>query len=303
MDYNKDFSIIIPHRNSLRYLPQLFSTIPQSDKIEVILVDNSLDPIKKEDVKIAREYTLLYSEPKRGAGGARNVGVEKAHGKWLVFVDADDYLVDDAFDTFYRYFESDAEVVYFGMVGIYLDTKEFSDRGEFYTNLVKNYLGGRISENKLRVSFSSPCSKIVKHDLIRRYQIRFDECVASNDVFFSLLVGYYAKRVEAYDKIVYIATVSKGSLTKRKDYFVMRARFEVSLRRNKFLREHDLRQYQSSVMYYVHELLRIHLKYIFEILILLVRYRQNPFIGFCRWKNSFFQVLRRDKKDKKYITS
>ena len=43
-----DFSVIIPHRNSKETLPRLFETIPASPNIEIIVVDNSDVPLKKE---------------------------------------------------------------------------------------------------------------------------------------------------------------------------------------------------------------------------------------------------------------
>ena len=218
MEYSKIFSIIIPHRNSVQYLPKLFSSIPISDKIEIIIVDNSQIPSTNENIGINREYTLLYSEPSRGAGGARNVGIENAKGKWFVFADADDYFTDDAFDIFSQYIDSTSDIIYFGATGIYVDTGEYSDRGERYTKLVRDYINGRISENCIKTHFSTPWSKMVKADLVNENNIRYDEVVAANDAYFSTLTGYYAKKITAIDKITYVATVSKGSLTKRKDY-------------------------------------------------------------------------------------
>jgi glycosyltransferase involved in cell wall biosynthesis len=122
-----DFTVIIPHRDTLHFLPKLFHSLPESDRIEILLIDNSFAPITREDVDTDKKFKLLYSSPERGAGGARNEGLEHAHGKWLIFVDADDYLPEDAFEIFYNNFNSDAEVIYYGMDGIYADTGERSD--------------------------------------------------------------------------------------------------------------------------------------------------------------------------------
>ena len=112
-----DFSVIIPQKNSIDTLPRLFDTIPERDNIEIIVADNSETPITKEDIGIDREYTLCWSSPKRYAGGARNEGMKYAHGKWLVFADADDIFKNYAFETFESKKNSEAEVVYFGMDG------------------------------------------------------------------------------------------------------------------------------------------------------------------------------------------
>jgi len=302
VNYSFDFSIIIPHRNSLHFLPKLFSTLPKSDKIEILLIDNSDVPIKKADLETDRVFELLYSSPERGAGGARNEGIDHAQGKWLIFVDADDFLPDDALETFYKYVNSDAEVIYFGMDGIYADTGERSDRGDGYTQLVKDYLSGRKSEMDLRLGFASPCSKMVRRELVDRNQIRFDEVVASNDVYFSLLTGYYAKKIDAVDKITYIATVSRGSLTKRLDLLVIQSRFEVNLRRNRFLKEHNLSQYQASVMFFLFNARHYGYKSVITFLKMLVQYKQNPFIGANRWFKTYLSYRNKSKKDSKYFT-
>ena len=81
------FSIIIPHRNSVNTLPRLFNSIPDRDDLEIIVVDNSPVPLKREQITTTRTFNLYYSEPNRGAGGARNVGIEQAKGKWFIFAD------------------------------------------------------------------------------------------------------------------------------------------------------------------------------------------------------------------------
>lgn len=297
-----DFSIIIPHRDSLHFLPKLFHSLPESDRIEILLIDNSFIPIKREDVDTDKNFELLYSSPERGAGGARNEGLEHAHGKWLIFIDADDYLPDNTFEIFYNHFNSDAELIYFGMNGIYVDTGGYSERGDQYTKLVRGYLSGKISEMEIRLGFASPCSKMVRRELIDRHHIRFDEVVASNDVYFSLLTGFYAKKIDAVDKITYIATVSRGSLTKRRDLKVLQSRFEVNLRRNKFLKEHNLSQYQGSVMFFLYHARYYGFKRFLTFVKLLVHYRQNPFIGIKRWFKTYLSYINKSKKDNKYFT-
>lgn len=303
MEYFKyDFSIIIPHRNSLHFLSKLFHTLPKSGKIQIILIDNSDIPIKKEDVDTDRNFKLLYSSPERGAGGARNLGIEHSKGKWLIFADADDYFPDDAFETFYSKFYSDAELIFFGMGGIYSDTGKSSDRGDRYTTIVRNFLSGTISEFEIRLNFSTPCSKMVSNQLVKRHNLRYDEVLASNDVFFSLLTGFYAKKIEAIDKITYIATVSRGSLTKRRDYEVIKSRFIVNLRRNKFLKEHNLAQYQSSIMYHLYNSTKFGLSKTLKFIKLLLEYKQSPLIGASRWLKTFNLYKKESKRDKKYIT-
>lgn len=301
MSYNKDFSIIIPHRNSVQFLPKLFSSIPISEKIEIIIVDNSPTRVTKADIAVDRDYVLLYSDPKRGAGGARNVGIESAQGKWLLFLDADDYYADEAFDVFYTKLNTTAEIVYTGMGGVYLDTGEPSDRGDSYAKLVRDYLEGERSELDLRLGFASPCCKMVSHDLIKRHNIRYDEIRAGNDIYFSMVSGYYAQRVEAIDFISYIATVSRGTLTRRRDYEVIKARLYSKLHCNQFLKSIGCSNRQHSVMFALYESRRFGIIAFFEFVGMIIRFKQNPFINCSRW----FKTLRinkvKEKQESKYI--
>ena len=296
-----EFSIIIPHYNSVDLLPKLLSTIPSSNEIEILVIDNSPVKISKESVKSDKNFKLLYSDPSRGAGGARNVGIEQACGKWLIFADADDYFTEEAFSVFNSFKDSEADLIYTCMGGIYLDTGEPSDRGDYFTNTVRGYLSGDIPETDLRLKLPSPCCKMVKHDLIQKYSLRYDEVVASNDMFFSMLCGYYAKTIAASDRITYIATVVKGSLTRRRDYPVISSRFRVYLRYNQFLKSHGYGEYQRSVLYFALTLCKFGFSSTIETIKLLIKYHQNPLIGCKNWISTMKRKKIRDQKEKAYI--
>lgn len=298
--YDKDFSVIIPHRNSVQHIPKLLSTIPDSDRIEIIIVDNSLQPITKADIGVDRNYHLLYSSPNRGAGGARNVGIDNANGKWLLFLDADDYLTEEAFDVFYSKYDTDADIVYSCMTGIYLDTGKYADRVEKYAKLVTDYINNDICENDLKYRFLPPWGKMINHDLVKEHHIKFDEIIASNDIQFSLLCGYYATKIDAIDKITFIITVSKGSLTQRRDYDVIFSRFCAYLKFNRFLKQHNLSNYQMSVTYFLISSYRFGCRKLLLFSKKMIEYRQNPFIGYRNWGSTFLSLLFR--KEKKYKT-
>ena len=297
-----DFSVIIPHRNSKETLPRLFKTIPDNPQVEIILVDNSDVPLTKEDVGVQRNYSLLWVDPKRFAGGARNVGVENAQGKWLIFADADDYFTQNAFEDFYKFIDSNADVVYFGMDGIFIETGERSDRGDKFTQLVKKYLTGQCDEKALRTGFSSPCSKMVRNELVKEHHIRFDEVPANNDDFFALLAGYYAKSVTAYDSLVYVYVATAGSIMHKRDAKTMLVRLEVILRCNKFKKEHGLRDYQGSIAYFFSQATHYDMKSFLRFVSLLFKYRQNPFIGCKNWFRTFKRVRVQDKEEQSYLT-
>lgn len=87
------FSIIIPHKDIPDLLMRCLRSIPVSEDIQVIVVDdNSADADTYLDKcpELSRPYLEFVRTTKgKGAGYARNVGLDHAKGKWLLFADAE----------------------------------------------------------------------------------------------------------------------------------------------------------------------------------------------------------------------
>ena len=78
-----EISVIIPHRNSTSTLSRLLDSIPYDDDVEVIVVDNSVIKVCRDDICSKRKYTLIYSDPNKGAGCARNLS-HRVNGSFLL---------------------------------------------------------------------------------------------------------------------------------------------------------------------------------------------------------------------------
>ena len=302
MVYKKDLSIIIPvWRGAACYLPKLINSIPDNDGIEIIIVDNSKDALKREEISSERDFIFLHSEPDRHAGGSRNVGIDVAKGKWILFADADDYFTNDAFGIFLSHVDSDADIIFTKPEGIYEDTGERSKRGDMYIDLVHGYCLGKKSEEELRLGFGTPWCKMISHELIQRENIRFDEIRASNDIYFSLVCGYYAKKIEADDRTTYMVTVNHGSLTQRRDYEVIKARLQGKLHCNQFLKSHHLGHRQRSVMFAFVEARRFGVKAIVEMIWMMLKARQTPFVGWRNWIMTAKKTRVDNRENSRYI--
>lgn len=71
-----------------------------------------LDEMAQTDHRIK----VIHLEKNGGLGNARNIGMEKATGKYMCFIDSDDYIKDDYMKTLYDLAEyTDSEEIYFGM--------------------------------------------------------------------------------------------------------------------------------------------------------------------------------------------
>ena len=103
-----DYSIIIPHKNTPELLNRLLNTIPEDDCIQVVVVDDNSNPsLKPLSFRKNVEVILLDANQSKGAGKARNVGIERAVGKWLLFADSDDFFVENFLFTLNRYKDSE----------------------------------------------------------------------------------------------------------------------------------------------------------------------------------------------------
>lgn len=296
-----DFSIIIPHKDSLDCLPRLLNSIPSSSSIEIIIVDNSSKPISKEDINVDKEYKLLYSDPKRFAGGARNVGLGVASGKWLIFADADDFFTELAFDVFYDLFESDFDLIYFKSASVYDDTLTPSDRNLQFNKIIDRYISGVANEYETKFCFVVPWAKMIRKTIVDKYNLRFDEVVAANDVMFSVFLGFYSKKFMVDTHEVYVVTTRQGSLTNRQNLQVIQSRYNVALRRNHFLKRHGLGQYQVSVMIYIYMSFQYGFITFCSFLWQAIKWHQNIFIGCRNWLNSYKLIKRNNIKNVRYI--
>lgn len=298
---NPIISVIIPQKNSLDTLGRLLGSIPDDERIEVIIVDNSENAITKAQIDSKREYHLLHSSPDRFAGGARNVGLEAARGEWLVFSDADDFFTSNAFDVFFHYVVSDYDLVYFKVTSVYDDTLELSNRDEMWNGIIDGYMNGTIDETQAKIDYVVPWGKMVRKRLVDEKHIMFDEVVASNDVMFSTKVGFSAKTFTVSNEIVYTVTTRKGSLANRRDLRALESRYKVRMRRNIFLKEQGLSDMQVSVMSFLYDSLKFGIKPFFRFIGLAIKNRQNIFIGYRNWAKTAQFVRKDDKEKKKYL--
>lgn len=232
-----NYSIIIPHKNIPVLLKRCMASIPRRNDIQIIVVDDNSDPQivdfssfpGLEDPFVE----VVFTKEGLGAGYARNVGLDKVEGKWLLFIDADDYFYDGMSQSIDSFVESDADVIYFDYDSVYSDTLEPSP---VRMPWVKEYIQEKDVDH-LRFSTNVPWAKMISSQLVKEHSIYFDETRASNDVMFSTYVGYYAKSVEVCSDIIYCVTERRDSLWFGMRFESLRDRLIVSCRYNRFMRK------------------------------------------------------------------
>ena len=246
----------------------------------MIVVDNSLKPIDKNLFHDRKNTMVLFSENNRGAGGARNMGLNFARGEWLLFLDADDFFVDNAFDCFDKYVNSDYEIIYFKATSIFSNTRELADRHYPYCMMVDDFII-RNNDYSLRVNHCVPWCKMIRRDFVSLNKILFDEVPASNDVMFALNLGLKANKISADNGVVYCVTVTKGSITNTESLENIKSIFDVIIRKNTMLKQYGYKP-SSSVMYQIYRASKFGLIPCIKLIFIAFK-TGNLFVGWYRW--------------------
>lgn len=235
------YSIIIPHYHIPDLLMRCLKTIPVREDVQVIVVDDNspdADTYTERYPELSRPFLTFIRTPKRGgAGYARNIGMEHAQGKWLIFADADDYFVEK-FDTILNEFSDNPEdIIYFKTVSVFsTDIRRLSDRIAWLDAIFDRYFI-TFQDGELRCNHCVPWGKILKMSLVQKHQLLFDEVMYSNDVYFAVRAGCLASSIKVVNQPFYVLTERTGSLAsqfgqKPKE---LQTRAEVSFRTQKFI--------------------------------------------------------------------
>lgn len=214
--------MIIPIYNTASYLKECIdSVLNQSFKdIEVICVndgsnDASLDILNSYKSKDDR--VKIISQENKGLAAARNVAVRQARGKYVLFLDSDDYLEKDALIEVYDLAESKSlDLVMFKIINFDNETYETSKFPYFEMNFLKKTVDGEVFTwrhvQKYLFNISVTCpGKFFRMDLIRN--LRFPEGLIFEDNVFFMEVIFKAKRIYFYDKYLYYRRLRNDSIT------------------------------------------------------------------------------------------
>lgn len=92
-------SVIVPFFNSEQWLGRCCESLDK--RLEVILVDDHSTDSGRE---IAESYgfNVIENERTKGVSGARNTGLDHSHGEWVTFLDADDEMLPQSWETFQK---------------------------------------------------------------------------------------------------------------------------------------------------------------------------------------------------------
>ena len=240
---NEKVSIIIPVYNCEKYISKMLKSIlTQSyQNIEVIIVnDGSTDNSYEECKKVEDSRIIIISQENKGVSSARNKGIERATGKYITFIDPDDWVEKGYIEYMYNKIkENDVDIV---AVGHYIEKDNKIKRAMNFEDKILS------SESALDMSskyfFSAIWAKLFKKEILTTNNIEklFDE-----DLFYSEDTLAYCKLLRYSNKIYWTSTplyyyhINENGAMKKKDiekYFsdyISRSRIVELVKENEYL--------------------------------------------------------------------
>lgn len=219
-------SIILPIYNVEEYLREAIeSIITQSfTDIEVLLInDGSIDnsPAICDEFALIDDRIKVFHQMNSGVSAARNLGLDKAQGEYVTFLDPDDYLLSkEMYTTIFSAIDNDIDFVHFGY---YID--EFSityqpkilgriNKDTFLDKVFSDFVGKKTDHFYDTItSLATVWSIIIRRDIIG--ETRFENIKLTEDKIFFFDLVFQAKNFFLFDNVFYFYRKNNKSATRK----------------------------------------------------------------------------------------
>lgn len=130
----KKISVIVPIYNAEKYIARCLDSILMQAKenVELVLINDGSTDRSEEIIKtyLGRYKSRIkyIKKPNDGVANTRNVGLEKATGDYIIFVDSDDYIDKDLFKNLQPYMEEEIDIIKYKAI---IETEEEEPIGQF----------------------------------------------------------------------------------------------------------------------------------------------------------------------------
>lgn len=199
-EYPLKLSIIVPVYNVEEYLERCIDSLLDQDidksEYEIIIVnDGSTDNSYEIAKRIAKENSnvVLASQENRGLSGARNTGLKHIRGKYILFVDSDDFFTPNTMGTLVQIAEANhLDLCFFRTVFERRNNiQTYGDKQHFDENVV--YDGSYVMLNGMVIS--SVWQNLYSSHFLMGTGITFYEGIIHEDIDFNFRLYPLAKRI------------------------------------------------------------------------------------------------------------
>lgn len=225
-------SVIIPVYNVEKYIHECIDSVINQTytNLEIILVDDGstdscasiCDAYAKKDSRIR----VIHKE-NGGLSDARNAGLEIATGKYIGYVDSDDYIAPDMYECLLKACEENDAEIAICRFHIFID-KVQTDGNIIKGNKIynsKEILSAYIDENGEELITPSAWSKLYQRECIKGLQ--FPKGKLCEDIVYTTKAFYNAKKISYVDRELYFYRNRPGSIMTEKSVISRRIREEI----------------------------------------------------------------------------
>ncbi len=191
-------SVIIPVYNTEQFLADcLESVVNQTLKeLEIILVDDGSTDTSLEIIEAYRrkypERIQVISKENGGQASARNMAIPLCHGEYIGFVDSDDYIEPEMYETMYLKAKAeDADYVECDYVNVKINDKGEQERIADYGSRVREYSD---KQDMFIDPMLAPWNKIYRGEMLKKSGITFPEGLIYEDTAFCLKAISFIRR-------------------------------------------------------------------------------------------------------------
>ena len=205
-------SVIVPIYNVEKYLIRCLDSIDRQSfqDYEVLLIN---DGTKDSSGRIAWEYCMAhpkfhyYEKENGGLGSARNYGIDRASGEYLVFVDSDDWVESEYLQKLYTAsVETDSDIAMCGITRVWENGKKQT----FNSGFSKTAVYDNIHDVIIKTS-NVAWNKIYRRELFDG--IRYPERITYEDMACTPRVMIKAKRIAYIEDLLYNYFWREASIT------------------------------------------------------------------------------------------
>lgn len=208
----KEISIIIPIYNCKDYLVECLDSIANqtypNNKIEVIMIN---DGTKDDSDKICRKYSKKYDwifidrKENKGVSYTRNEGVKKSSANYIMFLDSDDYLKEDAVEKLLKCIKKNKADLVISKLNSFNSSGEYGYYSDKFLN--ESYCG-TVYDNKKLLNCISVCAKVYRKSYI--YDVEFPVGKRHEDNYYSLVAMLRAKKICVLPEYTYYRRICEG---------------------------------------------------------------------------------------------
>ena len=215
-------SLIIPMYNVEKYIGRcLYSCITQDlplTEYEIIVIndgssDNSL--IEAQKIKNQCSNIKIVTQNNSGLSAARNKGLSLASGKYIWFIDSDDWIAENCLKRIYDILEAgNLDVL---RIGWHLIDFKGKVHHELLSKRSNDIFSGIDYVNNVLGTVLYACSFIYKNKFLKKRDFQFVEGMLYEDVEFNTKVLIEANRIQTISDVCYNYFIRDNSISKRVD--------------------------------------------------------------------------------------